>query len=122
MNAPFDTFNPNTTRWSGANALALAHAARLAYEPAAKIKVQVTDWGFPAGRFKFIESENDNSLLDTQAFVAGNDEMILVAFRGTQPTELKDWLTDLEAILRPFDAAACTRDSTTLSTPCGPMC
>lgn len=104
MNDPFATFNANTTRWSGANALALAHAARLAYEPSDDIKQQVTGWGFPAGKFKFIESENNDPLLDTQVFVAGNDEMVLVSFRGTQPDSAKDWLTDLDAVLKPFAA------------------
>jgi triacylglycerol lipase len=102
MNAPFDAFNPNTTRWVPANALALAHAAKLAYSSPAIVKRKVTSWGFAPSKFKFITSAHRKPLLDTQAFVAGTDEMIVVSFRGTQPDNADDWLTDLDALLRPF--------------------
>ena len=104
MNAPFDAFNPNTTRWVPANALALANAAKLAYADPAAVQTQAGAWGFAPDKFKFLSSPNSDPLLDTQAFVAGTDEMILVSFRGTQPDNVQDWLTDLDAILRPFTA------------------
>ena len=34
------------------------------------------------------------ALEDTQAFVAIRNDMVLVAFRGTEPDNIKDWLTD----------------------------
>ena len=33
---------------------------------------------------------------DSQAFMAGNAEMIIIAFRGTEPTTLRDWMTDVK--------------------------
>jgi triacylglycerol lipase len=33
---------------------------------------------------------------ETQAFVAGKDGMIIVAFRGTELKKLQDWLTDAD--------------------------
>ena len=101
MNGPFANFNPITTRWAAPNALAAANAARLAYESPAKCKAQTKEWGFTS--FTFLEDKNASPLLDTQGFVAANKDMILVAFRGPQADNAIDWLTDLDAILRPFE-------------------
>jgi len=96
MNTPFDNFNPNTTRWTPTNALALANAAQLAYSdaPAAAAKLQA--WGFDPARFEFLNRK------DTQGFVTGNDKMILVSFRGTQSNDIWDWMTDCDVVLHPF--------------------
>jgi triacylglycerol lipase len=100
MSAPFDKFNPNTTRWDANNALALAQAAKLAYSNQKTVRGTLTDWGFTATapRFRFV----NNKETDTQGFVVGNEQMIIVSFRGTQPTDVHDWLTDMEALLHPF--------------------
>ena len=103
MNGPFAGFNPITTRWAPANALAAAEAARLAYSDAATCQAQALAWGFD--RFAFLDEPDDHPLLDTQAFVAGTDDFIIVSFRGTQPTNPVDWLTDLDAVMRPLDGA-----------------
>jgi triacylglycerol lipase len=102
MNGPFASFNPNTTRWAAPNALALAYAARLAYSDSAAIQQQLAQWGFDPARFVFLQSPNVRPLLDTQGYMVANDEAIIIAFRGTQPDKVQDWLTDLDAILRPF--------------------
>ena len=36
---------------------------------------------------------------DTQAFVAGNDSVVIVSFRGTEPTHITDDLTDFKMTL-----------------------
>jgi triacylglycerol lipase len=63
-------------------------AAELAYESEATIERAVFDeWGFDHCRF--IDSD------DSQAFVAADREVIIVAFRGTE-NDLTDWLTDAD--------------------------
>ncbi len=102
MNGPFASFNPNTTRWAPANAMALAYAARLAYSDPVAIQLQLGQWGFDAARFGFVHCPNVRPLLDRQGYMVANDDAIIIAFRGTQPDNARDWLTDLDAVLRPF--------------------
>jgi triacylglycerol lipase len=40
------------------------------------------------------ESEMPFLLEDTQAYLAASDHMILVAFRGTEPPKIRNWLSD----------------------------
>jgi triacylglycerol lipase len=70
-------------------------AADLAYRNEAEIKTTAAHWGFT--RSNFIESPSGGEW-DTQAFVASNADAVLVAFRGTEPKELKDWITDADVI------------------------
>jgi len=88
--------NPNTTRWQAQNALGLAMASQLAYENAAAIDATIKTWGFT--RSDFIESPPGVEW-DTQTFVASNAEAVLVAFRGTEPKDLRDWITDADIIM-----------------------
>ncbi|MBI1841744.1 MAG: lipase family protein [Verrucomicrobia bacterium] len=88
--------NPNTTRWRAENALSLAMAAQLAYQDAGAIDATLKTWGFD--RSSFIESPPEAEW-DTQAFVASNAEAVVVAFRGTQPDKLTDWITDADVVL-----------------------
>lgn len=98
MYTPFDNFNPRTARWSAYNALALAYASQLAYQNEAAIEATLRQWDFDPARFKFLDAQ------DTQGFVAATDEMILVAFRGTEANAIWDWMTDADIVLRPFVA------------------
>ena len=79
-------FRPNKTSFDLVNAVATARASELAYKPKADVLRALEGWGFPNAKFF--------SRKGTQGFVAGNDELILVAFRGTEPKKLKDWMTD----------------------------
>ncbi len=79
-------FNPKKSAYDRTNALWLAKAAELAYKPAGTARKTAKRWGFT--NFEFFDKRG------TQAFVAGNADMILVAFRGTEPTKVKDWMTD----------------------------
>ena len=85
----FRQFNPKTTRWSEFNALALAHASNLAYKDEATIGSAVADCGFARVSVRAVR--------DVQAFVAGSDDAVIVAFRGTRPDQLLDWMTDFDA-------------------------
>lgn len=101
MDSPFNPFqpfklfnpdpNPNPSSYRSINALALAYAANLAYEDKNKVISKARSWGFT--NVNFLSGNHT----DTQAFVAGNENYVVVAFRGTQ--ELHDVWTDLQATL-----------------------
>lgn len=84
--ADIKKFDPSTTRYSGENALFLADCAKLAYDPEASIEEVMKDQ-LNFSNFKFFDGKS------TQAFIAGNDKMIVIAFRGTEK-KLKDFLAD----------------------------
>ena len=90
---PSLSFFPHTTTYRYQNAVLMAKASQLAYQSPEIIQEKVSKWGFP--QFAFFDRK------ETQAFVAGNTEMILVAFRGTEPRKLKDWMTDMQFRRKP---------------------
>lgn len=80
--------------YSTHNALMAAKVTRLAYQMPDAIAQTVTSWGnFP--NFHFFSG------YDTQASLLGNSELIVLAFRGTQSTNLRDWMTDARIFLTP---------------------
>ncbi len=82
-------FVHNTTKFSLQNAYSLGLAADLAYKNELEIKSTVIDeWKF--NDFKFFDAHG------TQAFVMSNNNIIVVSFRGTEPSKIEDWLTDID--------------------------
>jgi hypothetical protein len=79
-------FDPNTTAYSLNDAYWLARAANIDYQPKDKIEPAVMALGLEKVRFL--------SKGDTEGFVAANDKIIVVAFRGTEPSHLQDRLSD----------------------------
>lgn len=69
------------------NAHFLGTAAKLAYKDADEVQKTLASWKMDLVKFF------DRS--DTQAYLAQNDDTCILAFRGTQPDKVKDWLTDL---------------------------
>jgi triacylglycerol lipase len=86
FHADIQQFDAHTTRYNGENALVLADCAKLVYEPKATIqKAMQETWKFR--NFEFFDSKS------TQAFIAGNDVAIIIAFRGTEKN-LDDIIAD----------------------------
>lgn len=80
-------FDENAVGYTLENAMTLADFAHLAYFKPAYVEKQLKDWGYDS--FKWIE----NIESDTQVFIAGKDEHLVVCFRGT--SSMKDALADL---------------------------
>lgn len=70
------------------NADYLGQAAHLAYGDPHMIDSTLQGWGMQL--VKFFDCQN------TQAFLAKNDQTMILAFRGTQPNMIRDWLYDLD--------------------------
>ena len=98
-------FKPTYTRpgYSPADALSFCLASRLAYAKRSDngidrdlISHEAEKWGFfEVESFELVRGRD----IDTQGFIAINDERILAAFRGTEA--LPDWLTNLQAVKDP---------------------
>ena len=84
-------FDNNTTRFSLLNALRLAEASQLVYVPSwDEVEKKILgEWGFAS--FRPFDKE------DAEAFICGNDAVLILAFRGTQT--LEDWQTDFKVKL-----------------------
>src|SRR5437867_4086707 len=94
MAFPFDPAAPD---FSLTNALGCGLAAQLAYADAGAVdSTAKNDWGFD--RITHFASP-PGAKYDTQAFLAVKSDLVLVAFRGTEPKNIKDWLTDADIIL-----------------------
>ena len=79
-------FESNATAYSLNNAYWLARAANIAYREKSTIQPAVAALGLE--NFAFLSKG------DTEGFVAANDKIIVVAFRGTEPSHLQDRLSD----------------------------
>lgn len=77
-------FDAKTRIFSKKNAYGLGLASLLAYKEEGDAQPETESWGF--NDFEFFDNQ------DTQAFIAGNNDMLLLAFRGT--ASIKDWMTD----------------------------
>lgn len=86
------TIAPCRTHYPPLNALGLAKAARLAYKSESQI---LTDLDYQAWAFDRFQFFNRNH---TQAFLTGNDRLLILAFRGTERAALRDWMTDIDVV------------------------
>lgn len=97
-------FDHATTEHLLPHALCLAHAARLAYADEESARAQAREWGFD--RFRFFEAEfaPPFALDHTQAYTMASDTMVVTAFRGTEPAQILDWLSDGKAPMVPHSS------------------
>ena len=86
------TINADAGGWDPANARAMVYCSDLAYADPAHVDQTLTTWNLKLEKFLNVD--------DTQGFLAsGDDGLGIVAFRGTQPTDLIDWATDANCVL-----------------------
>lgn len=82
-------FEPNTREFSPANMAYLAYIAETAYSNPAESKIKLEQLGFNINAHDhFVDFPDSN----TEGLIVGDDEKIIIAFRGTQ--EKYDWKTD----------------------------
>jgi hypothetical protein len=93
------TLNPKERAWSRDNALALANCALLAYSDSGEIIKQLEARQFQT----IIPCNSDHHPADTQAYVAVCPDAVIVAFRGTEPTNWRDFMTDFSVGQIPFE-------------------
>ncbi|MFI9206049.1 lipase family protein [Streptomyces sp. NPDC053048] len=84
----------HATSYSLPLAHSLAQAAGLAYQDEAAIGEQAAHWGFDRVRHHHTRFTPPFPLQDTQAYTIASDHMIITAFRGTEPAQIRDWLSD----------------------------
>ena len=80
-------FFPHTAKYHGSNALLLAKASLIAYKPEKEIENETQNWG--CTKLLFFSRNG------TQAFITSNDDLLILAFRGTEQ-KLEDWMTDAD--------------------------
>lgn len=77
-------------------ALSLAIACDLAYRNKEVIESTTPQWGFPNVAFIEVNKGHD---INTQCIVMGNDDHLIVVFRGS--SDLKDWFANFQAVRDP---------------------
>ncbi|MCX4679353.1 lipase family protein [Streptomyces sp. NBC_01433] len=92
---PIPALDHRQSGYDLAHAYWLARAARAAYLDADAAREELSGWGFDRFRHFVSPHAMPFPLEDTQAYVAGSEHMVLVAFRGTEPLNIQDWLSDV---------------------------
>src|SRR4030095_8408657 len=90
------TFEPAAENESAINAVALCNAALLTYSAQPEIRQFLAHWGFEEPRIL--------RGFFTQGFVARHGSILVVAFRGTEPINANDWLSDVNYYQRALAA------------------
>ncbi|MFE2722157.1 lipase family protein [Kitasatospora sp. NPDC059327] len=98
------TFDHRAKGYDLAHAYWLARASDLAYKDKDTIERQARAWGFDTVRHHETRFTPPFPLQDTQAYTMAGDHMIVTAFRGTEPQQIRDWLSDATTPPRPGPA------------------
>ncbi len=86
-------FNHRALGFSKLNLAYLTYCSVLAYEPKADIGSGLKELGFNLYD-NYYFSDDGRGGTNTQGFIAGDNQKIIIGFRGTEPGILKDWITD----------------------------
>ncbi len=86
----------HTRSYDKGTSLSLAIACDLAYEKKTTIRTICEDWGFTLVEFVDVRKGKD---IDTQGFVAEDENNVLCVFRGSESIE--DWLANFQAVYDP---------------------
>ncbi|MFD2468985.1 lipase family protein [Amycolatopsis silviterrae] len=92
---PAPTLNHQATGYDAAQAYGLARIAELAYKNREEIEATAKEWGFDRVRHHHSTFTPPFALSDTQAYTMASPTMVITAFRGTEPAQLRDWLSDI---------------------------
>jgi len=92
-------FFPQALTFEAANAVILAGLANAAYSEFDEAKAAAAAYGLTA--FEWIDLTQQFE--DVYGFVAGGPDYVVIAFRGTDPKDWKNWMTDLQATAARFD-------------------
>lgn len=86
------------------NAWSLAEASEVAYKDENDVTHMVKSWGFEGVKTIGYNNNKTVEFRYTQVFVAWNDEIVLICFRGTERSSTRDWInnTDLAFTKGPF--------------------
>ncbi|MER6690907.1 lipase family protein [Streptomyces minutiscleroticus] len=88
------TIDHRSAGYSVERAYWLALASDLAYKDEAAIDAQARQRGFDTVRHHETRFTPPFPLQDTQAYTMAGNDTIVTAFRGTEPKQIKDWLSD----------------------------
>jgi triacylglycerol lipase len=92
----FTRFLPAARRHALINALWSVRFAELAYASDAEVAARCQSWGLEAESISVRDSG-----VDTQATIAWSEQVLILVFRGTEPTAPGDIITDVRAQLVP---------------------
>ena len=111
----FKGFNPTVVDADNGNALAMAWMAQLAYETRLPDKVGAISQLFQLTDVRMVRQPVNNNplpLSDTHGIIASRGEALIVAFAGTDPLHVLNWVSDFyigrptENLHEGFQAAA----------------
>ena len=88
----FERFSTKSDAVVWTNTYLLCLASRLAYF--SKFTVERTLVNLGLSEPMFLSGTDRKNKIDTQAFVASGARSVFVVFRGTEPKDLRDWITD----------------------------
>ncbi|MFJ3594629.1 lipase family protein [Streptomyces sp. NPDC090082] len=93
MSAP-TSLDHQTKGYSLSHAYWMAQASALAYKDDPAIDQQAQAWKFDRVRHHRATFGPPFPLGELRAYTLASNDMIITAFRGTEPAQIRDWLTD----------------------------